>query len=90
MRPLLLSMQAYITCQLVLRTSMAQAASTTITDKHTTLYVYFGSGAKKQTIKIDDEEISDNPVTKVIEAGTHKLIKADSSQIALTKFVPAE
>ena len=53
-----------------------------------TLSIYFGSTSKNQNVKVDGTKISGNPATVVLEAGAHKISKADTATIALIKLVP--
>ena len=53
-----------------------------------TLSIYFGTGSKAQNVKVDGTKIAGNPATVVLEAGVHKISKADSATIALIKLVP--
>lgn len=53
-----------------------------------TLSIYFGTGSKAQNVKVDGTRITGNPATVVLEAGAHKISKADSATIALIKLVP--
>ena len=53
-----------------------------------TLSIYFGTGSKAQNVKVDGTKITGNPASVVLEAGTHKISKADSATIALIKLVP--
>ena len=53
-----------------------------------TLSVYFGSTSKNQNVKVDGTKITGNPATVVLEAGAHKISKADTASIALIKLVP--
>ena len=53
-----------------------------------TLSIYFGTGSKAQNVKVDGTKIAGNPATVVLEAGAHKISKADSATIALIKLVP--
>ena len=53
-----------------------------------TLSIYFGSTSKNQNVKVDGTRITGNPATVVLEAGAHKISKADTATIALIKLVP--
>ncbi len=53
-----------------------------------TLSIYFGTGSKAQNVKVDGTKITGNPASVVLEAGAHKISKADSATIALIKLVP--
>lgn len=53
-----------------------------------TLSIYFGSTSKNQNVKVDGTKITGNPATVVLEAGAHKISKADTASIALIKLVP--
>ena len=53
-----------------------------------TLSIYFGSTSKNQNVKVDGTMITGNPATVVLEAGAHKISKADTASIALIKLVP--
>ena len=53
-----------------------------------TLSIYFGSTSKNQNVKVDGTKIIGNPATVVLEAGAHKISKADTASIALIKLVP--
>lgn len=53
-----------------------------------TLSIYFGTGSKAQNVKVDGTKITGNPATVVLEAGAHKISKADTATIALIKLVP--
>ena len=52
------------------------------------LSIYFGTGSKAQNVKVDGTKITGNPASVVLEAGAHKISKADSAAIALIKLVP--
>lgn len=56
--------------------------------------LYFGSSSTKYTVKIDGEKYTGDSTTKSLtirmEAGTHKITKADSCTLALIKLVPVE
>ena len=52
------------------------------------LSIYFGTGSKAQNVKVDGTKITGNPASVVLEAGAHKISKADSATIALIKLVP--
>lgn len=53
-----------------------------------TLFVYYGTSAKKQNVLVDGVKQTGAPTTVVLEAGAHKITKGDSSAIALIKLVP--
>ena len=53
-----------------------------------TLSIYFGSTSKNQNVKVDGTKITGNPASVVLEAGAHKISKADTASIALIKLVP--
>ena len=52
------------------------------------LSIYFGFTSKNQNVKVDGTKITGNPASVVLEAGAHKISKADSATIALIKLVP--
>ena len=58
------------------------------TSQKMTLYVYYGTSAKKQNVLVDGVKQTGAPTTVVLEAGAHKITKGDSSAIALIKLVP--
>jgi len=58
------------------------------TTKKMTLYVYYGVSGTKTNVKVDDTKYSGAPTTVVLEAGTHKIKKGDSTTVALIKLVP--
>lgn len=72
-------------------TSLKMETETEITFKTTkkmTLYVYYGVSGTKTNVKVDDTKYSGAPTTVVLEAGTHKIKKGDSTTVALIKLVP--
>ena len=58
------------------------------TSQKMTLYVYYGTSAKKTNVLVDGVKQAGAPTTVVLEAGAHKITKGDSSAIALIKLVP--
>lgn len=58
------------------------------TSQKMTLFVYYGTSAKKQNVLVDGVKQTGAPTTVVLEAGAHKITKGDSSAIALIKLVP--
>ena len=58
------------------------------TSQKMTLYVYYGTSAKKTNVLVDGVKQAGAPTTVVLEAGAHKISKGDSSAIALIKLVP--
>lgn len=58
------------------------------TTQKMTLTVYFGSGSNNKNLKLDGTKVIGDPVSQVIEAGTHKITKGDTASIALVKLVP--
>ena len=58
------------------------------TSQKMTLFVYYGTSAKKQNVLVDGVKLTGAPTTVVLEAGAHKITKGDSSAIALIKLVP--
>lgn len=58
------------------------------TSQKMTLYVYYGTSAKKQNVLVDGVKQTGAPTTVVLEVGAHKITKGDSSAIALIKLVP--
>lgn len=58
------------------------------TSQKMTLYVYYGTSAKKTNVLVDGVKQAGTPTTVVLEAGAHKITKGDSSAIALIKLVP--
>lgn len=57
------------------------------------LTIYFGSSSKKYTVKVNGEKLtgdsSSKSLTTTVEAGSHKITKADSCTLALIKLTPA-
>ena len=58
------------------------------TSQKMTLYVYYGTSAKKTNVLVDGVKQAGAPTKVVLEAGAHKITKGDSSAIALIKLVP--
>ena len=58
------------------------------TKQKMTLYVYYGTSGTKTNVKVDGTKVSGAPTTVILEAGTHKIEKGDSTTIALIKLVP--
>ena len=58
------------------------------TSQKMTLYVYYGLSGTNTNVKVDGVKQSGAPTKVVLEAGTHKITKGDSSAIALIKLVP--
>lgn len=58
------------------------------TSQKMTLYVYYGTSAKKTNVLVDGVKQAGAPTTVVLVAGAHKITKGDSSAIALIKLVP--
>lgn len=58
------------------------------TDKKMTLYVYYGTSGSNTNVKVDGTKVSGAPTAVVLDAGTHKIIKGDSTTVALIKLVP--
>lgn len=58
------------------------------TSQKMTLYVYYGTSAKKTNVLVDGVKQAGAPTTVVLEAGAHKITKGDSSAIALIKLIP--
>ena len=53
-----------------------------------TLSIYFGTSSKNKNVYVDGTKIEGNPASIVIEAGAHKITKADTATVALIKLVP--
>lgn len=58
------------------------------TSKKMNLYVYYGSGSKKNNVKVDGTKLSGAPTTVTLEAGEHKIGKGDTANVALIKLLP--
>ena len=58
------------------------------TSQKMTLYVYYGTSGTKTNVKVDGVKLSGAPTTVVLEAGSHKITKGDSTTVALIKLVP--
>ena len=58
------------------------------TSQKMTLYVYYGTSAKKTNVLVDGVKQAGAPTTVVLEAGAHKITKGDSTTVALIKLVP--
>ena len=72
-------------------TSLKMETETEITfttNQKMTLYVYYGASGTKTNVKVDGAKCSGAPTKVVLEAGTHKIKKGDSTTVALIKLVP--
>ena len=58
------------------------------TSQKMTLYVYYGTSGTNTNVKVDGVKQSGAPTTVVLEAGSHKITKGDSTTVALIKLVP--
>ena len=58
------------------------------TSQKMTLYVYYGTSGTNTNVKVDGVKLSGAPTTVVLEAGSHKITKGDSTTVALIKLVP--
>ena len=58
------------------------------TSQKMTLYVYYGVSGTKTNVKVDGVKQAGAPTTVVLEAGAHKITKAESTTVALIKLVP--
>ncbi len=58
------------------------------TTQKMTLYVYYGVSGANTNVKVDGVKLSGAPTTVVLEAGSHKITKGDSTTVALIKLVP--
>ena len=58
------------------------------TSQKMTLYVYYGTSGTKTNVNVDGVKQSGAPTTVVLEAGSHKITKGDSTTVALIKLVP--
>lgn len=58
------------------------------TSQKMTLYVYYGLSGTNTNVKVDGVKQTGAPTTVVLEAGTHKITKGDSTTVALIKLVP--
>ena len=58
------------------------------TSQKMTLYVYYGVSGTKTNVKVDGVKQAGAPTIVVLEAGAHKITKAESTTVALIKLVP--
>ena len=58
------------------------------TSQKMTLYVYYGLSGTNTNVKVDGVKQTGAPTTVVLEAGSHKITKGDSTTVALIKLVP--
>lgn len=58
------------------------------TTKKMTLYVYYSASSKNTNVKVDGTKVSGTPTTVTLEAGSHKIGKGDTANVALIKLVP--
>ena len=58
------------------------------TTQKMTLYVYYGVSGTKTNVKVDGVKQAGAPTIVVLEAGAHKITKAESTTVALIKLVP--
>lgn len=73
------------------KTSLKMESGTEVTfttKQKMTLYVYYSASSSKTNVLVDGNAYSGAPTTVTLEAGTHKIAKNESTNVALIKLVP--